>query len=121
MNEKAYKLIEDEIGDLVNLGERLIVLASRSDDSLQGEPLSVVATWVSRSGQLIRKLYGRDSQYFEAFQDVGKKHDFTNIHGNYYDHVCQLTGILKGIQHELKRGLLVDLKKLIQASIFADF
>ncbi|HJP95748.1 MAG TPA: hypothetical protein VJ843_00055 [Candidatus Saccharimonadales bacterium] len=121
MNEKVYKLIEEEINDLITIGERLLELARKSDNGLGAEHISQATTWVSRSGQLLKRLYDRDSQHVESFQRVISKYDFTNLHGNYYVHLCEVIGILKAIQHELKRGLIVDLKKLLQASIFADF
>src|SRR5689334_23963028 len=121
MNEKVYKLIEEEIDELVTIGERLINLASKSDESLGTEYMSQATTWVSRSGQLLKRLYNSDSQLIESFQRVIAIRNFTSLHSSSYAHLCEVTGILKAAQHELKRGLIVELRKLLQASIFADF
>jgi hypothetical protein len=69
---------------------------------------------------MIRKLYDGGGQHFENYQRLTKK-AFTNVHSNSYMHICEAQGILKAIKHELKTGLLVDLRSLLQATIFADF
>ena len=43
------------------------------------------------------------------------------MHSLYYGHVSELVGILKGVQHDMKSGLLSDLRRLLQAEVFADF
>jgi hypothetical protein len=43
------------------------------------------------------------------------------MHSNRFEHVSELVGILKGIQHDIKSGMLSDFRRLLQAEIFADF
>lgn len=70
---------------------------------------------------MIRRLYGQGSQYDQNFQRVVGMRNFTAMHGNHFAHVSELAGILKGLQHDFKSGMLFDLRKLLQAEIFADF
>ncbi len=46
---------------------------------------------------------------------------FTTMHSNYFKHISEVVGIFKGIQHDIKSGMLSDFRKLLQAEIFADF
>lgn len=66
-------------------------------------------------------MYGNESQHYENFRKLIDSKDFTNIHSGHYIHVCEIQGLLKAIEHEFTRGLIVDFKNLVQASIFADF
>ena len=75
----------------------------------------------ARGGQLITRLYGNDSQYFQMFQAATKVPSFTAMHSNYYSHVSNLVGLFKGIQHDIDSGMLSNLRSLVQAEIFADF
>ena len=43
------------------------------------------------------------------------------MHGHYFEHISEVVGIFKGIQHDIKSGMLSDFRKLLQAEIFADF
>jgi hypothetical protein len=43
------------------------------------------------------------------------------MHSNYYQHLAIATGLLRGVLHELEKGLLSYIKQLLQADIFADF
>lgn len=81
----------------------------------------MLSSIAARGGQMIRRLYGSYSQYDQNFQRVLRTSNFTTMHSNYFGHVSELTGILKGVQHDLKSGMLFDLRLLLQAEIFADF
>ena len=43
------------------------------------------------------------------------------MHSNYYEHVSELTGILKGIKSDVDRGMLEDFRLLVRAEVFASF
>ncbi|WP_437503219.1 hypothetical protein [Sorangium sp. So ce1099] len=43
------------------------------------------------------------------------------MHSNCFQHVSELTGILKGVQHEVKSGMLSDFRQMLRAEIFTDF
>jgi hypothetical protein len=43
------------------------------------------------------------------------------MHGNHHGHVSELVGILRGVQQDIRSGLLRDLRRLIQAEVFADY
>jgi len=121
MNDKVQRLAEEEVDDLIGVADELISIAREADSSLGPEKIGEVTTWLSRTGQLIRKLYDSQGQHFENYLTLTNKYDFTKLHSNYYTHLCSAQGLLKAIRHELKKGLITDLKNLLQASIFADF
>ena len=117
MNEMIIK----EVGDLIAVGEKLSKDASTSGDCLGNERIQELLSMTARGGQLITRLYGDDSQYFQMFQTATKIPSFTVMHGNFYSHVSNLVGLFKGIQHDIDSGMLLDFRSLIQAEIFADF
>lgn len=110
-----------EIDDLVKTGEELSTKAKSSGSGLGNEDIAKAASWVTRSGEMIKRLYPPDSQHLESYKACIGQYDFTNMHSNYYQHLSLLTGLLKGVRHELEKGLLVEIRQLLQADIFADF
>jgi hypothetical protein len=121
MNNKVQQFAEQEIDDLISIADMLIYDAKNNDSGFRPEKIGETTTWISRTGQLIRKLYNGEGQHYENYQRLTKQKDFTNVHSNNYTHICEVQGILKAIKHELNRGLLTDLRSLLQAGIFADF
>jgi hypothetical protein len=118
---KGFELAKQELDELIATGENLISLAGNARDNVKGGPLAEIMTWVSRSGYIISKVGGEDSAYDRAFQAARSITGFTVIHGNHYAHLCEIWGDLKGLRHGLEAGLLQDLRRLLQADIFADF
>jgi len=114
------KRIELEVVSLVETGIRILRRA-QLDSALKGEDLAEVSTWVTRIGQLIRRLYGEKSQHFESYSSAINTPDFYFIHGNRNRQISQMFGLVKTIQHDLETGLLENFKSLIQADVFADF
>jgi len=121
MNTNINDRLVAEIDELVTIAEKLSRDASRSPRQLGPERIEELGSIASRGGQLIRRLYGSDSQYHHNFQKVLNTKDFTSMHSNCFEHVSELVGILKGTQHDMKSGMLSDFRKLLQAEIFADF
>jgi hypothetical protein len=110
-----------EIDDLLKIAERLARDAAYSQSSLGPERIQELSSIAVRGGQLIQKLYGQGSQYEQSWKQVLATKLFTTMHSSYYGHVSELCGILRGIQHDLQSGMLLDLRRLLQAEIFADF
>jgi uncharacterized protein (DUF2164 family) len=121
MSIKINDVLTREIDDLVAIAERLSRDAARSEYELGPERVTELLSVTSRGGQLINRLYGGGSHYENSFQQVLSTDMFSSMHSNYHRHVSELVGILKGVQHEIKSGLLTDLRRLLQAEIFADF
>jgi hypothetical protein len=113
--------IKKEINSLIELGAKIIRSASNSDSGFEGDQISEVMSWVTRLGQLIRKLYGENSQHFENYKKAISTENFYTIHSNWYGHVSQVHGIAITVKHDLENGLLGSIKGLLQADIFADF
>ena len=113
--------ITTEVDDLVQVGQRLHRSAETSSSGVAGDELAELAMWVTRLGQLIRKLYGEKSQHFASYNRALAINNFYTLHSNYYEHFTQVFGVAKAIQHDVKQGLLVDFKALVQAEVFADF
>jgi uncharacterized protein YutE (UPF0331/DUF86 family) len=121
MNTNMNDRIVTEIDELVTIAETLSRDASQSGSSLGPKRVEELSAVASRGGQLILRLYGQDSQYQQNFQKVLATGSFTMMHKSYFQHISVLVGILKGIQHDVKSGMLSDFRQLLQAEIFADF
>jgi hypothetical protein len=121
MNTNINERLSTEIDELVSIAENLSSDASSSGRGLGPKRIEELTSVTSRSGQLIRRLYGQDSQYHESLQKVLSTQNFSSMNSNYFRHISELVGILKGIQHDMKSGMLSDFRKLLQAEIFADF
>lgn len=115
------KITESEIYDLVGIGEKIVSNALRADRGLEGSELASVTSWVTRLGQLIRKLYGKESQQFENYSQALATQNFYNIHSNWNEQVSQMLGVAMSVQHDFENGLLRNIRTLLQADIFADF
>jgi hypothetical protein len=110
-----------EVEDLVSTGTRINQQVSTAGRGLDPEALSNVASWVTRLGQLIRKLYGEHSQHFVSYSAAAGASNFYNLWMKHYSHFTQMLGIARAIKHEIDSDLLVDFRLLVQADIFADF
>ena len=118
---KTLEIAKNELDALIAIGEKLIAIAGSARSNLMGGQLTETMAWVSRSGSIIRKVSGDNSEYDRAFQTARSSPSFTNIHAHHYEHLCEVEGALKGLRHALDVGLLQDLSRLLQADIFADF
>ena len=120
MNQTDKK-IDNEVSSLIDAGKRILNVAVSTSSRIKGEDLSEVTSWVVRLGQLIRRLYGENSQHYESYKSALATTQFYNLHSNHNAHFSQMLGLATTIKHDLDNGLLVNLKTLIQADIFADF
>src|SRR5947209_2152466 len=108
-----------EIDDLVSRAAKLSREASQAGSELCFDRNEEMSAITSRGGQMIRGLYEEDSQFHENWRKVLSNKSFTNMHSNHYEHVSELAGILRAVQHDIKSGLLRNLRGLLQAEIFA--
>jgi hypothetical protein len=113
--------ISTEIDDLVATGQKLNELITHSDSGMKGEQLAQISMWVTRLGQLVRRLYGEQSQHSVSYKSAHESPNFYNLHSNHYHHFTQMLGIAQAVKHDIANGLLVDLKSLAQGEVFADF
>jgi len=119
--EKLDAKIKNEIDELVLQGKQIVQKALSLDSEMKGDDLAAVSSWVTRLGQIIRRLYSVESQQFASYSDALKTKNFYYIHSNWNAHISQLYGIILSIQHDFSKGLLFNIRTLIQADIFADF
>ena len=110
-----------EVDALVKTAERLAQEAAHAPNSLGPERVQELSSIAVRGGQLIQKLYGQGSQYEQSWKQVLAMKGFSLMYNSHSKHVSELWGILKGVQHDLQSGMLVDFRRLLQAEIFADF
>jgi hypothetical protein len=113
--------IPAEVDDLVASGKRIADFVTGSDKALHGDQLAEASMWVTRLGQLIRNLYGEQSQHFDSYKAALAENAFFYLHSNNHRQFTQMVGIARAVQHDIKNGLLVDLRTLAQAEVFADF
>jgi uncharacterized protein (DUF2164 family) len=110
-----------EVDDLVTSGGKINQHISTAERGTDGDALANVAAWVTRLGQLIRKLYGEQSQHFVSYSAAAGTNAFYNLHKSHYNHFTQMLGVARAIKHEITNDLLVDFRSLLQAEVFADF
>jgi hypothetical protein len=113
--------IIQEVDNLVSAGEQLAFDASTSSRHLGPEKVQELSSIATRVGQLIQRLYGDTSQYKANLDRVLRTENFSKVHAHHWHHVSELVGIIRGIQSDIRLGLLNDFRALIQAEIFADF
>ena len=119
---KLNAAIENEIQNLVNQGKEYLHKVAYLNSDMGGDELSELASWVIRLGQLIRHLYGENSQHFQSYTSASATGRFySNLHSNNYAHLSQMVGVAKTIKHDLENGLLVNFRAIAQADIFSDF
>lgn len=118
---KLDSRITSEIDSLVEAGKRLDQSASTSPNNIEGDELAEIATWVTRLGHLVRNLYGEKSQHFDSYSRARETNNFYNLHCNHCRHFTQMLGVANAIKHDVSSGLLVNIKSLAQAEVFADF
>jgi hypothetical protein len=119
--QKSTDAIVKEVDDLVATGDLLVKKASHADSELEGHDLADVMMWISRVGQTIRRLYPVENSHAEIYNHAKRVEGFNFIHSNNYAHLSEIYGVARAIQHEIRSGLLLDLRRLLQADIFADF
>jgi hypothetical protein len=114
-------LVNSELADLIEHGESFISAAQNRGNRPNAEEKIELTAWITRIGQLLSRIYEPNSQYLKSYTRVIDNYTFTTAHSNYYDHLCQVNGILNSVRHELENGLLIDVKRLLQSEVFADF
>lgn len=118
---QVNNVVKNEIYSLVDLGANILQKASTTENAIKGEDLAEVSSWVTRLGQLVKKLYGEKSQHYENFNSAISTKGFYVIHSNWYDHISQVQGIAQTVKHDFDNDLLTNIKGLLKAEIFADF
>ena len=110
-----------EVNDLVVIGTKINQQVSVAERGTDSEALANVAMWVTRLGQLIRKLYGEHSQHFVSYSTASAANNFYGLYKSHHTHFTQMLGVARAIKHEIENDLLVDFRSLVQAEVFADF
>jgi hypothetical protein len=120
-NTLMNPIIIKEVKNLVEVVQKLALDASRSDVTLGNDRVQELLGITARGGQLITKLYGKESTYYQIFQSTLSNPAFNAMHSNHYRHISDIAGLFKSIEHDIDSGMLSNFKGLIQAEIFADF
>jgi hypothetical protein len=115
------KTVKNEINSLIDIGDTILQKASRADSCFEGNDLAGVSSWITRLGQLVRKLYGENSQHYANFDSAISTESFYTIHSNWYGHISQVQGIALTVKHDVDNDLIGSIKGLLQAEIFANF
>lgn len=119
---KLNDIVTTEIDDLIAMGERLSRNTVYSETSPYHVHIQELSALTTRGGQLIRQLYGTESQHFHNWQKILEAKTFSFLHSNHQTlYTSQLVGILKAVQHDIKSGMLSDMRLLINAEVFSDF
>jgi hypothetical protein len=119
--KKMEEILKREIDNLVETGNRILSSAISLRSEMKGQELAEVTSWVTRLGQLIRELYGAESQQFLNYTSALKTENFYYIHSEWNAQISQMCGIALSMKYAYENGLLVNIRALVQADIFADF
>lgn len=103
------------------LGDKLARDAAGAGTHLGPDRIQELSAIAARAGQLIQRLYGVSNQYQKSLDRILATTNFSSMHSNHHRHVAELVGLVKGIQNDLRTGLLDDFRALVQAEVFADF
>lgn len=121
IKDTPFEQFTRELQDLITTGDKIIAAVSSGQHSVVGAELASVMAWVSRAGHVVRSVAGENSIHERMYGRALENKTFTHIYRNNYGHLCEIQGVLRAVQHDLDGGLLVDIRKLLQADIFADF
>jgi len=110
-----------EIDALIKTGEALTRKAQSSGSYLGDSDIIEASSWVTRTGEMIQRIYPANSQHRESYKSCIKTSDFGNMHSHNYSHLAIITGLLRSMRHEISNGLITDINQLLRADIFADF
>jgi len=121
MDATVNALIHTEIDDLVKTIGSLSRDAKRSTNVLGSERVEEFLSAISRGGNLIRRLYGAGSEYEKHLRRVTSSSSLLALNAYNMDNINIVGGVFKGVEHDIKSGLLANQRLLLQAEIFADF
>lgn len=121
LSMKVSKVVQNEIDSLVSLGSKIVDKAAVSGSRFEGADLAEVSSWVTRLGQLVKKLYGENSQHYKNYSEAISTDNFYAIHSRWYGHISQVQGIALTVKHDVENDLLSDIRGLLQAEIFGNF
>ena len=121
MADTLEKRVKAEIDDLVRIGDEIAAAAGSSGSALGQDWVIKASSWVSRIGEIVRKLCGPQNKHMVSYEAAVATNNFYTMHGNYHSHIGVVQGVIKAVQHQFEMGLLVEFRGLVQADIFADF
>jgi len=122
MTNTLEKRAKAEIDDLIRIGDEIAVAACLSSTTGPRQDWVIkVSAWVSRIGEIVRKLCGPQSKHTINYEAAVATESFYDVDRYHWKHIGVMQGVIKAVQHEFEMGLLADFRGLVQADIFADF
>jgi hypothetical protein len=120
MSKQISKLLT-EVESLIQLGKDLMNYGYINPGDTEEEKISEFTFWRIKIGELLAKLYAKDSNYLNAYNGFMRGMRADQLHMGSAINLAEPLGILSAVKHDLENGLLDDLTKLLQADIFSDF
>lgn len=77
--KKVDHILKNEIDDLLKIGTNTQAKVISRSDSIKDQELSDVSSWVTKLGQLIKRLYGKESQQFQIYSEALQTRNFWSI------------------------------------------
>ncbi|MEO5361483.1 MAG: hypothetical protein H7843_13725 [Nitrospirota bacterium] len=115
MNKVDHKIIE-RIQQLEEKANKVKSTHKPNPPRVIGFPTldtNIFNEWKVSVENLIIKVSGKDSPYYENFKNVVK-------HG-YQSDVDSGVGILRGLKDDIEQGFLASVQELVKAEVFTDF
>jgi len=114
---KRTEIIDRRFQDLLDFGNQVLSTRRPPPPNVAGDhrvDLEQSQQWSTSTGQLLRSLYGQDSEYYQQFQEGFQ-------HPGYQSDMVRGMAVLKAAWNDHSKGYLVEVKSLIEAEIFDDF
>lgn len=121
MADTIENRVKAEIDELVQIGDEIAAAASLSSSTLGQDSVIKASAWVSRIGEILRKLCAPQSKHMASYEAAVATKDFYTMDKYRYSHIGVMQGVIKAVQHEFEMGLLAEFRGLVQADVFADF
>ena len=117
---ESDKRIVDRLQELIQSGEevkRTVYDPREQDVFYQGDhgvDYELAYQWGASCLNLLGRVFGKDSAYYESFDAQSRKLHF-------YTRMVQALGTLKAAKNDYEQGYLFDVRTLIEAEVFDDF
>jgi len=120
MGKHVNKLLA-EVERLILLGNELKNYGYTNPGDTEDEKITQFTFWRIKIGELLNKLYAKESNYISSYNRFMKGMRADQLHMGSAINLAEPLGVLNAVKHDLENGLLDNMTKLLQADIFSDF
>src|SRR5664279_4429065 len=111
---KKTEIIDKRFQDLLEFGNRVLSSRRAPPEGVLGDfsvDLEKSQEWSTSTAQLLKSLFGPESEYYKRFQDSFQS-------AGYYSDMVSGVAVLKAAWGDYSKGYLVEVRSLVEAEIF---